>query len=130
MMTDITNRDHIEHLVNAFYEKVRHNNILGPIFNEVANVDWDHHLPKMYDFWSSILLNDHSYSGHPMPKHVALSKLTSMTKVEFLEWLRLFYDTVDELFEGEIAELAKFRGRTIAGIMLHKIEDSNHIQHG
>jgi hemoglobin len=53
-----------------------------------------------------------------------------MGKVEFLEWLRLFYDTVDELFEGEKAELAKYRGRTIAGIMLYKIEDSSHIQHG
>jgi hemoglobin len=121
---DITGRADIQKLVDTFYDKVRSNDILGPIFNDVAKIDWGHHLPKMYDFWSSILLNDHSYSGHPMPKHVALSKLTNMTKVEFLEWLRLFYDTVDELFAGENAELAKYRGRTIAGIMLFKIESS------
>ncbi len=129
MEKDIASRDDVRLLVDTFYAKVRVNNILGPIFNDVASVDWDHHLPKMYDFWSSILLNDHSYTGHPMPIHVALSKLTSMTKVEFLEWLRLFYDTVDELFEGEKAELAKFRGRTIAGIMLHKIESHLDVDH-
>ena len=113
-------------MVDTFYAKVRSNATLGSIFDDVAKVDWGHHLPKMYDFWSSILLNDHSYSGHPMPKHVALSKNTNMTKYEFLEWLRLFFETVDELFAGERADLAKFRGRTIAGIMLHKIEESQH----
>ncbi len=122
MKNDIASRDDVQLLVDAFYVKVRQNEILGTIFDDIASVD--HHLPRMYDFWSSILLNDHSYSGHPMPKHVALSKHTDMTKVEFLEWLRLFYDTVDELFEGEKADLAKFRGRTIAGIMLHKIESA------
>jgi hemoglobin len=129
-MGDIKSREDIQKLVDSFYQKVRLNEVIGPIFNEVANVDWEHHLPKMYDFWSSILLNDHSYSGQPMPKHVALSKLTSMTKAEFLEWLRLFYETVDEHYKGEVADLAKYRGRSIAGIMLHKIESQEEVQNG
>lgn len=114
-------------MVDTFYDKVKANPTIGYIFNDIAKVNWEHHLPKMYDFWSSILLNDHSYSGQPMGKHIDLSKQAPMTKVEFLEWLRLFYETVDEHFKGEVAELAKYRGRSIAGIMLYKIESNETI---
>lgn len=126
-MRDIESREDIQFMVDTFYDKVKVNPTIGYIFNEVAKVNWEHHLPKMYDFWSSILLNDHSYSGQPMGKHIDLSKQAPMTKVEFLEWLRLFYETVDEHFKGDVAELAKYRGRTIAGIMLYKIESNETI---
>lgn len=122
MKNDITNKPDIELLVNTFYDKVKTNKIIGHIFNDVAKVDWEHHLPKMYSFWASLLLGEHSFSGNPMQKHIALSKLTTMSEVEFSEWLSLFIQTTDELFEGEKAEEAKIRAANIARLMLHKIQ--------
>lgn len=122
MKRDIENRDDIVLLVNTFYNSVKENNKLGNIFNDVAKIDWYTHLPKMYSFWASLLLAEHSFSGNPMEKHIALSKITSMTEVEFSEWLLLFTNTVDILFEGEKATEAKLRAGNIARLMLHKIQ--------
>ncbi|MEZ5003767.1 MAG: group III truncated hemoglobin [Chitinophagales bacterium] len=122
MKSDITNRKDIELLVNTFYEKIRSNPVLGYIFDDVAKVNWETHLPKMYSFWASILLGEHSFSGNPMQKHIALSKITEMTDKEFSEWLHLFTVTVDELFFGENANEAKLRADNIARLMLHNIQ--------
>lgn len=122
MKADITSRKDVELLVDTFYQKVRINPILGYIFDDVAKINWESHLPKMYSFWSSILLNEHSFSGNPMEKHIVLSKITAMTEKEFSEWLSIFIRTVDELYEGEIANEAKIRAGNIARLMLHKIQ--------
>ncbi len=121
-MRDIDSTDDIELLINLFYDQAKLSPVIGPIFNDVANVDWGIHLPKMYAFWSSILLGDHHYSGNPMQKHIALSKLTRLSDVEFAEWLSLFKSTVDQLFEGPKAEEAKERADHIARLMLYKIQ--------
>ncbi len=122
MKKDIENERDIELLINSFYKKVRMNRILGFIFEEIARVNWETHLPKMYLFWGSLLLGKHSYTGNPMQKHVELSKLVRMKEIEFSEWLRLFNETVDEGFEGEKAEEAKIKAANIARLMLYKIE--------
>ncbi len=109
-------------LVDSFYDKIKTNAILGHIFNDVAKINWEDHLPKMYSFWASLLLGEHSFSGNPMMKHVELSKLTPMTETEFSEWLLLFYQTIDDLFVGSRADEAKTRAANIARLMLHKIE--------
>lgn len=125
MKRDIENRTDIELLVNTFYDKVQINSLLGPIFNDVARVDWDHHLPRMYQFWAGLLLGEPGFSGNPMRKHVELSRMTSLTETEFSEWLRLFDETTDELFAGEKAEEAKIRAANIAKMMLYKIDQAN-----
>ncbi|MCB0555901.1 MAG: group III truncated hemoglobin [Phaeodactylibacter sp.] len=119
---DITTRNDIETLVNTFYDKVKRNPVLGYIFTDVAKVDWVHHLPRMYSFWSSILLGEQSYQGNPMIKHIELSRLTALTDTEFSEWLQLFHETLDELFEGENVAEAKVRADNIARLMLFKIQ--------
>lgn len=124
MKSDIETRKDIELLVNSFYEKVRGNPVLNYIFEDVVKVHWESHLPRMYDFWGSILLGEHSFSGNPMQKHVALSKRTPLTEKEFEEWLRVFGETVDDLFEGRKAEEAKTRAEIIARLMLHKIQSA------
>ena len=122
MKSDITNRRDIELLVDTFYEKVRKNHLLGHIFDDVAKVDWPSHLPKMYSFWASILLAEYSFSGNPMQKHIALSKMTEITDREFSEWLQLFTESVDSLFLGAKANEAKLRAGNIARLMLHNIQ--------
>ncbi|HRN93949.1 MAG: group III truncated hemoglobin [Chitinophagales bacterium] len=119
---DITDRKDIELLVNTFYGKVQQNETLGYIFNDVAKVHWETHLPKMYNFWSSLLLGEQSYMGNPMLTHVSLSKETPLTDVEFNTWKTLFNQTVDELFEGEKATEAKTKAANVAKIMLAKIQ--------
>lgn len=123
MKLDIENRDDIILLVNTFYNNVKKDKTIGYIFEEVANVNWDMHLPKMYSFWSSILLGEHSYTGNPMTIHMELSKLTAMTEKEFTAWLTLFTQTVDQLFAGNKANEAKERAANIARLMQYKIEN-------
>ncbi|NQW30185.1 MAG: group III truncated hemoglobin [Ignavibacteria bacterium] len=121
---DILVRGDVVRLIDAFYNEVRKDPVIGHIFNEVVSVDWDAHMPTMYSFWSTLLLNEQTYSGNPMLKHVALSKKTPMTNVEFTQWLKLFNTTVDELFEGATATMAKQRAATIAELMMVKIQDA------
>ncbi len=122
MKNDITNKDDIKLLVDTFYDKVKTNSVIGHIFNDIAKVDWEHHLPKMYSFWVSLLLGEKGFTGNPMQKHIELSKLTAMTETQFSEWLLIFTQTTDELFEGIKADEAKTRAANIARLMLYKIQ--------
>ena len=120
---DITTKEDIVLMVDTFYEKVRNNETLGFVFNDVAQVDWPNHLPKMYSFWGSMLLGERTYTGNPMVRHVELSKLTPMAETQFTAWIVLFMATVDELFAGEKANEAKERASSVAGFMMHKIQE-------
>lgn len=86
---DLCTEQEIETLVHAFYAKVRRDEVLGPIFNHHVD-DWDHHLAKLVDFWSSVLRGTRRFSGTPMPKHVALPGLSADL---FRRWLMLFQET-------------------------------------
>ena len=114
MKNDINTRTDIEKLVNDFYDKVQRDQLLGPVF---SHVDWAHHLPIMYDFWSSILLGDQSYRGNPLQKHLPLP----IEGKHFDQWLKLFTETVNENFAGEKAEEVKMRAESIAGIFQLKL---------
>jgi hemoglobin len=122
MKNDISSKEDVILLVNTFYDSAKTNKTLGYIFNDVVSIDWDVHMPRMYSFWASILLEVNSFTGNPMAKHIALSKMTPITKVEFDEWLRLFKASVDLLFEGDKANEAKSKAANIAKLMLLKIE--------
>jgi hemoglobin len=99
--------------------------VIGHIFTDVAKVDWEKHLPVMYDFWASLLFDEQSYTGNPMLKHISLNKLTPLGSKEFSTWLDHFRDTVVELFEGPKAEEAMARAEHIAALMEYKIRNSN-----
>lgn len=122
MKKDIENREDIIKFVNVFYNKIKKNKILGYIFDDIIKINWEEHLPIMYSFWASILLGEKSFRGNPMKKHIELSEIAPMTEKEFSEWIRLFFNTIDELFEGNIANEAKNRAQNIARLMLSNIE--------
>lgn len=113
-MKEIVDRADVELLVNRFYDKVRVDELLGPVF---ANIHWPEHLPTMYNFWSSMLLGDQSYRNSPFAKHVALN----IGAMHFERWLQLFSETVDENFKGERAEEVKARAHSIAAVWQHKL---------
>lgn len=118
MKKDIQNRDDIILLVDSFYEKVRENELLSPIFNEKIKDNWDKHLAKMYNFWETILLDNHSYSGAPFAAHMNLP----IYEEHFKNWLMLFFETIDELFEGTKAEEAKWRAVNMGKVFLSKLD--------
>lgn len=113
----IEHLDDIKLLVDSFYGKVRKNELLGPIFDGVIRDRWPHHLGKMYTFWETILLGNHTYYGSPFPPHAKLP----VDGEHFQEWLRLFYETLDEHFTGEKAEEAKWRAGKMAEMFQYKI---------
>jgi hemoglobin len=105
----ITTRENIIVLVDSFYAKVRRDELIGPVFNDIAQVDWDEHLPKLYNFWSDLLLGTDEYHGRPFPPHMPLG-----LQIEHFErWLQLFLQTVDEHFTGVKALEAKQRALRI-----------------
>ena len=121
MNRDIENRKDIEQLINAFYDKVRKDDVIGFIFNDVVKVNWQKHLPLMYNFWENIIFYTNNYNGNPMMVHMRLSERTPLTREHFERWLKLFTGTVDELFEGNKATIAKEKALSIATILEIKI---------
>lgn len=109
-LKDISNDEDIKKLIHTFYGRVEKNERLGYIFNDVAAVDWESHLPIMIDFWSNMLFRTGRYAGQPFQKHMPLP----IEKADFEIWYNLFTNTVDELFEGERATFAKTMAARIA----------------
>ena len=118
MKKEIENLEDIKLLVNGFYDSVRKDELLSPIFNKIIVDKWPEHLEKMYRFWQSILLEEYTYSGNPFLAPANLS----ICEIHFKRWLNLFYETLDSSFEGEIAEKAKLQGEQMSKIFSAKIE--------
>lgn len=120
---DIAGRAEIETLVNTFYDRVRGDEVLGFIFNEVAQTNWIAHLPKMYAFWETVLFRSGGYTGNPLAAHAKLVPLTTMGREQFDRWLMLFRGTVDDLFAGEKAEHIKNCAEDMANVIHARINN-------
>lgn len=115
---DILVLDDVKNLVNTFYAKVRKDDLLGPIFNGRIQDRWPEHLAKLYTFWQTILLGEHTYYGTPFPPHAQLP----IERHHFEKWLFLFHETLDDLFVGEVADEAKGRSIKMAEMFQFKIQ--------
>ena len=115
---DITTMEDIRLLVDSFYGKVRVDQLIGGIFNGVIKDRWPEHLEKMYRFWQTVLLGEHTYYGSPFPPHARLP----VSQQHFDAWLKLWHATIDEHFSGIKAEEAKWRGNRMAEMFEFKIE--------
>jgi len=121
-MKKLETRTDIEELVNRFYDKVGNDETIGFFFNDVAKVDWSHHLPKMYAFWETLLLGQVSYKGNPMAVHFPINAKVPLEKRHFEHWIKLWTQTVEENFVGEMADLAIYKAKNIANLMGYKME--------
>jgi len=102
----------IEQLVRGFYAKIRVHERLGPIFAErIADDDWESHLNRMMDFWSSLMLTTGRYSGRPMPLHLALK---SVRPEDFDIWLKLFEETALSMGGESFAAAFMDKARRVA----------------
>lgn len=115
---DIESLQDVKLLVNTFYDKVRSHDFLAPIFNEKIKDRWPEHLEKMYRFWQTVLLEEHTYFGSPFPPHAGLP----VEHEHFEHWLTLFHQTISELFNGPKAEEALWRANKMAQMFEMKID--------
>lgn len=116
-MKTIDNREDVTLLVHAFYAKIRKHEVLGPIFNgSIPNDHWPAHLEKLTDFWESNLFGMAKFKGNPPAAHQRMDEKEghSITQTHFGLWLQLWYETIDELFEGELAQQAKNLARRMS----------------
>ncbi len=123
---DIKTRDDVFLLVSSFYDKVRKDPVLAPFFNDVIK-DWDTHLERLTTFWESSLFMtrklEQKYLGNPLEAHVKVDAENNngITETHFGLWLNLWFQTIDELFEGDYAENAKRRARKMSTFLYLKI---------
>ena len=122
-MKDIANREDIELLVSKFYERMMEDPIIGYFFTYYARIDLKSHLPVISDFWETVLFQRPVYEGgaQAMNVHLDLNKRVQFKNQHFTRWLYLFHSSVDELFEGPVAEKAKDRSASIAELMKKKM---------
>jgi len=87
----------IKVLVDTFYDEVRKDDLLGPVFTRQVK-DWSVHLPKMYDFWSTVVLRTGRYTGRPFEAHQVIPGLT---RAHFERWLELWGRVVTRTLPAE-----------------------------
>ncbi|HEY6526493.1 MAG TPA: group III truncated hemoglobin, partial [Solirubrobacteraceae bacterium] len=113
-LSDISSREDCERLVRVFYGRALTDPVIGFIFVDVAHLDLEAHVPKIASFWETILLGAQSYAGGAFRPHAALNAQVQLRAGHFERWLWLWRATVDDLFAGERAELAKSHAERVA----------------
>jgi hemoglobin len=121
MKNDIKTKEDVSLLVSTFYSKVRTNEILKPFFISIE--DWDKHLDKLIIFWESSLFLKTKYYGNPLEAHIKVDQAhnNTITQEHFGIWMNLWFETIDELFEGEYANMAKNRARKMSTFLYLKL---------
>ncbi len=100
--------------MRAFYARALLDPIIGWIFTDVAKLELEVHVPAITSFWETILLDARSYAGSAFRPHAALDARVRLRSGHFERWLTLWGSTVDELFAGSTAELAKSHAARVA----------------
>ena len=111
---DIEDRADCERLVRAFYGRALTDPMIGYLFTDVAGLDLEAHVPQITSFWETILLDAHTYNGGAFAPHASLHRIAPLRSGHFERWLALWTTTVDELFAGPRAELAKAHALRVA----------------
>ena len=122
VLKDIETADDIKHLVDQFYSKVIEDEVIGYFFTEIVSLDWNLHIPIMYQFWETILLAKAAYKGNPVIKHTALHKKEPIESQHFDRWIMLWESTIDEHFSGTVAQEAKKKAIAMRMLMTAKIQ--------
>ncbi|MDI9310914.1 MAG: group III truncated hemoglobin [Limnohabitans sp.] len=125
MKNDIQNREDIFRLVCLFYDKIKANDEIGPFFIETIE-DWDNHLEKLTNFWENNLFDVRKYFGNPLEEHVKVDERFNgiISPNLFGLWLNLWFESLEELFEGENVELLKRRARKMGTFLMIRIFES------
>lgn len=115
---DISTLEDVQYIVDTFYGKVRQDDLLKDVFEDVIQDRWPQHLAKMYTFWETVLLDARTYSGAPFVPHAQLP----VHFEHFERWVKLWKGTVYGKYLGENANKATWQGERMAEMFLYKIE--------
>lgn len=121
-MQDITTSADIERLVRAFYGRALTDEVIGWLFTDVARLDLDAHVPRISAFWETVLLGAQSYRGGAFAPHAVLHGKAGLRGGHFARWLALWGETVDELFQGPRADLAKTHAQRVAAAFEQRLD--------
>ncbi len=126
-MKEIENREDISFIVRTFYAKVRTDETLSHIFNNIIN-EWEEHLEKLTDFWTMQLFGGKVYNGNPIKVHQEVDKRTNheVTAYHFGTWLNLWFETIDAVFTGENADTLKRRARKMQTVLMVSMYENRH----
>lgn len=113
---DLDTPDEIAEMVRRFYGDVAQDDLLGPMFNDVAQVDWSEHLPKLTAFWCRALLGMPGYSGNPFRAHLLVHQQAPFTMAHFQRWLSLFHETIELGWVGPNADRAGDLANNVARV--------------
>lgn len=122
MNRDLVDRNDVNELVRSFYASAFDDPLIGPIFTDVAEMDLEHHLPIMCDFWETVLFRANLYHRNALQLHFALHQRHPLTQEHFDRWLALWVATVDAHFSGPTADLAKVQAKRIAGSIHRRMQ--------
>ncbi|MBT8229730.1 MAG: group III truncated hemoglobin [Bacteroidia bacterium] len=125
MLNDIRTEEDLTQLVRTFYESAIKDEKIGHYFTEVVQLDFDHHIPRIVNFWNTILFLKGDYKGNPIIKHIELHQKESLDKSHFDHWTKLWCANVDRQFSGPNAEICKEKATTISQLMAFKVQASN-----
>lgn len=118
---DLTSRSAIHDLVVSFYRELVMDEKLGPLFEEVAEVDWREHIPHLIDYWCRILLGESSYQGAILNAHMYVHQKEAFTADHFDRWYRLFVSAIDERWAGPMADKAKSNAAKVAASLARRL---------
>ena len=119
--TDLETRAQIHNLVVAFYRELVMDELLGPIFEKVTEVDWSEHIPQLIDYWCRVLLGDRSYPGAILAAHRHVHDQLPFTTEHFDRWYGMFASTIDQQWSGPYADIAKAHAARIAASLTHQL---------
>ena len=117
MSKEIETSEDIAKLVRLFYIKVYEDDLLAPVFRDVAKINLANHLPTMNSFWESVLLGAKSYHNNTYQIHQTLNRKYPLSEAHFTRWISLFHATVDEHFHGPLADKAKLTADRVGNSM-------------
>jgi hemoglobin len=113
---DLDDPGEIAEMVRRFYADVTQDDLLGPMFNDVARVDWSEHLPKLAAFWCRALLGQEGYAGNPFRAHALVHQQRAFTPAHFERWLTLFHETLELGWIGPLADRAATLADNVARV--------------
>ena len=124
MLYNEVTKENLNRLVISFYAKVLKDDLIGPIFIDVLGKDlksekWKAHIELLTNFWASIALGDFTYNGSPFAPHVQFRDRLSIKAFE--QWLKLFFETLNTIYEPKIAQLFLSRSKNIAGNFIRNL---------
>lgn len=119
--TDLDSRARIHDLVVDFYREVVFDDLLAPVFSEVAEVDWSLHIPRLIDFWCRVLLGEPGYDGFVLGAHQQVHDIEAFRREHFDRWYGLWVDAVDRGGQGPVAARAKAHAAHMAAVLARRL---------